>query len=180
MTREERLELLKQIEKDIHVCSLDSTFEEDAKSCALHSVIEELEQEPCDDAISREAVIELTFNEPNYTDALNVLTEIRDKVRVLPSVQPSRTQMVDKSNFDIRQYRADLDSAYECGKASVQPSRKGHWIWNDEIDRYVCDKCGRSSGLRKEMVESGEYQLSNFCPNCGAEMVDPQESEDEE
>lgn len=46
MTREERLELLKQIEKDIHVCSLESTFLEDAKSCAIHSAIEELEQEP--------------------------------------------------------------------------------------------------------------------------------------
>ena len=46
MTREERLDLLKQIEKDIHVCSLESTFLDDAKSCAIHSVIEELEQEP--------------------------------------------------------------------------------------------------------------------------------------
>ena len=46
MTREERLELLKQIEKDIHVCSLESTFLDDAKSCAIHSIIEELEQEP--------------------------------------------------------------------------------------------------------------------------------------
>jgi hypothetical protein len=46
MTREERLELLKQIEKDIHVCSLESTLLDDAKSCAIHSAIEELEQEP--------------------------------------------------------------------------------------------------------------------------------------
>lgn len=46
MTGEERLELLKQIEKDIHVCSLESTFLEEAKSCAIHSAIEELEQEP--------------------------------------------------------------------------------------------------------------------------------------
>ena len=30
-----------------------------------------------------------------------------------------KTQMIDKSNFDERQYRADLDSAYECGRASV-------------------------------------------------------------
>ena len=29
------------------------------------------------------------------------------------------TQMIDKSNFDEKQYRADLDSAYECGKASM-------------------------------------------------------------
>ena len=57
MTREQRLELLKQIEKDIHVCSIESTFLDDAKSCAIHSVIEELEQEPCSDAISRQEVI---------------------------------------------------------------------------------------------------------------------------
>jgi hypothetical protein len=46
MTREERLELLKQIEKDIYVCSIESTLLDDAKSCAIHSAIEELEQEP--------------------------------------------------------------------------------------------------------------------------------------
>lgn len=31
----------------------------------------------------------------------------------------AKTQMVDKSTFDERQYKADLDTAYECGKASV-------------------------------------------------------------
>lgn len=46
MTKAERLKLLKQIEKDIHVCSIDSTFLDDAKSCAIHSAIEELESEP--------------------------------------------------------------------------------------------------------------------------------------
>lgn len=45
MTRAQRLELLKQIEKDIYVPSIESTLLEDAKSCAIHSVIEELEQE---------------------------------------------------------------------------------------------------------------------------------------
>ena len=54
MTRSQRLELLKQIEKDIHVCSLESTLLEDAKSCAIHSAIEELEQEPILDKIRAE------------------------------------------------------------------------------------------------------------------------------
>ena len=63
-----------------------------------------IEQEPCDDAISREAVIELTFNEPNYTDALNVLTEIRDKVKELPSVQPSRKGHWIKSDIPNEEY----------------------------------------------------------------------------
>lgn len=54
MTREQRLELLKQIEKDIYVCSIESTFLDDAKSCAIHSAIEELEQEPILDKIRAE------------------------------------------------------------------------------------------------------------------------------
>lgn len=44
MTKDERLNWLKQIEKDINVCSLDATFEETAKSCAIRSAIEELEE----------------------------------------------------------------------------------------------------------------------------------------
>ena len=43
MTKDERIYRLKQIEKDIYVCSLDATFEEIAKSCAIRSAIEELE-----------------------------------------------------------------------------------------------------------------------------------------
>ena len=62
MTREERLELLKQIEKDIHVCSLESTLLEDAKSCAIHSAIEELEEKPILDKIRAE-VMNLTDGE---------------------------------------------------------------------------------------------------------------------
>ena len=45
MTNEERLKWLKEIEEDIFVCSLESTFAEDAKSCAIHSAIEELEKQ---------------------------------------------------------------------------------------------------------------------------------------
>lgn len=41
------------------------------------------------DCISRQAVLDLTWEEPSYTDALNVLTEIRDKVKALPSVTPT-------------------------------------------------------------------------------------------
>ena len=42
------------------------------------------------DAISRQAVLDVTWEEPSYTDALNVLTEVRDKVKALPSVNPQK------------------------------------------------------------------------------------------
>ena len=43
------------------------------------------------DLISRQEAIDATWFEPSYTDPLNVLTEVRDKIKVLPSVQPERT-----------------------------------------------------------------------------------------
>ena len=65
---------------------------------------------------------------------------------------------------------------------SVQPSRKGHWIKGEEwcetvngFERwgndYTCSECG---------LPLARYTLTDFCPNCGAEMVEPQESEDKE
>ena len=39
------------------------------------------------DLISRQAVEDITWEEPSYSDPLNVLTEVREKVRALPSVE---------------------------------------------------------------------------------------------
>ena len=40
----------------------------------------------CEDAVSRKSVENITWEEPSYTDALNVLTEVREKVKNLPKV----------------------------------------------------------------------------------------------
>lgn len=44
--------------------------------------------------------------------------------------------------------------AYECGKAE---RKRGMWHYCDTM--YYCDSCG-----------SGFYEMSAFCPNCGADM----------
>lgn len=75
MTREEALKVLDTI----------PTIGEQVD--ALEMAIKALEQEPCD-CISRQAVEEITWEEPSYTDALNVLAEVRDKIRQLPPVTP--------------------------------------------------------------------------------------------
>lgn len=38
--------------------------------------------------ISRQAAIDVTWEEPSYTDPLNILTEVRDRIKALPSAQP--------------------------------------------------------------------------------------------
>ena len=41
-----------------------------------------------DDLISRQAAIDETWKYPTYSDPLNVLTEVRDRIKALPSAQP--------------------------------------------------------------------------------------------
>ncbi len=53
-----------------------------------------LDQEPTTkndlgvDCISRKAALDITWHDPSYSDPLNVLTEVRDKIRELPSLTP--------------------------------------------------------------------------------------------
>lgn len=82
---------------------------------AITMAIQALEQQPCEDCISREAVEKVTWEEPSYDDALNVLTEVRDKVRALPSVKPKFTDEEIQKMQELEQ--AQLDKAYELGKA---------------------------------------------------------------
>ena len=46
------------------------------------------------DCISRKAVLDITWQDPSYADPLNVLTEVRDKVRELPSVIPQKPRWI--------------------------------------------------------------------------------------
>lgn len=52
---------------------------------------------------------------------------------------------------------------------SVNPQPKtGHWIFDEILDKhYYCSEC-KSMGV--------DYW--DFCPYCGAKMIEPQESED--
>lgn len=54
------------------------------------------------DLISRKAVENITWEEPSYTDPLNVLTEVREKVRALPSVENKGEWIYDKSIYNWR------------------------------------------------------------------------------
>ena len=50
---------------------------------------ERAETHACD-LISRQSAIDATWFEPSYTDPLNVLTEVRDRLKALPPAQPEK------------------------------------------------------------------------------------------
>ena len=67
-----------------------------------------------------------------------------------------------------REVRPLLDSIHKL--PSVKPQEKtGYREYNDIYDHYLCGNC-------KTVV----MDYDNFCPNCGARMVEPQEIEDRE
>ncbi len=92
----------------------------------------------------------------------------------LPSAQPEKVWIANKT-LSEEQLREAVEKAKESLKNSIivtEPERKrGKWIdRNGNIvapfwERYECSECGARS------------DNSNFCPNCGAKMVEPQESE---
>lgn len=60
----------------------------DKKGNIQHLVVEgSKNNNQCNDTISRQAAIETTWEEPSFTDPINVLTEVRDKLKALPSVR---------------------------------------------------------------------------------------------
>ena len=65
---------------------------------------------------------------------------------------------------------------------SVTPIRpKGRWIDKQHLCGYCSAECSschkRSNGYVHDNGFSLEYKYYDFCPNCGAKMVEPQESE---
>ena len=66
-----------------------------------------------------------------------------------------------------------IEGATVSDKALEQQPKIGHWI---EVTNgrggHECDVCHDYA----PSFQSGNEYLSTFCPNCGARMVEPQES----
>jgi len=75
-----------------------------------------------DDSISRQAAIDATWFEPSYTDPLNVLTEVRDRIEKLPSAQPEIIRCKDCKWWDKSE-----DSPFGYCMAMKHGYMSTHW-----------------------------------------------------
>ena len=126
MTREEAKNIISQMIKDEEGFLSDNTVE------AHKMAIKALEQEPCEDAISRQAVLDLVNADWKYEG-------LEEPINSLPPVNP-------------------------------QKPKTGHWI-PSHIPESILDECSECG------FSCGAFTF-NYCPNCGAKMVEPQESGD--
>ena len=155
---------------------------------------------PCEDAISRQAVSEaisrISLCKCN-TNEIDAVDECLRAVKYLPPVNPQPCEdaisrqtvniLVDELARAISDERCFMSRGRSTATImqdildlpSVNPQPKtGHWInrhiiANKTIDMIVCSECGEEFSYDAETGIS-EYK---YCPNCGAKMVEPQETE---
>lgn len=148
MTREEAARIIKLERDGLKESEKNELLKLKIDPClytAFDVAIQALEQEPCEDAISREAAKDLMRSLPRWC----VRSEDEEYTNV--------GLLYDHVMFGLDNLQ------------SVTP-KTGHWIegkYRDDDIRYndssyKCDKCGRIVDFKE-----------NYCPNCGARMVEP-------
>ena len=134
MTREEAIDIIK--------CLAWHTRPDEED---VERAIKALEQQPCEDYISRAKAIEEADKLCLETDYDN--EQVIEMLNDLPSVTPKE--------------------------------KTGHWV-NAKVGKlfpsndYKCSECGNL--LDFDGINCGRGD-ANYCPNCGARMIEPQESE---
>ena len=125
------------------------------------------------DLIERQSVLNACEQSINILEAV-------DRIMDLPSVeQEPKTEQEDDYfrkivEVAISQLRADRDRLEDELAKREQEPKEGHWK-RISIDKYSehakywyrCDRCGKEN-----------LGNTDWCPNCGAKMVDEQESEE--
>ena len=179
MTREEAIAIIRKeylcvdrdcdIERSCGKCDLMIPSKEPILE-AYKVAIEALAQEPCGDAISRQALLDAIDNERKSLLDMGmkgaehiVVHHARRIIEEMPSVTPAERV---EYGTDGNAYKMSISNGKE-----YETERIGHWIDREvyDADRWKCSKCGRTE----------QYQ-ENYCPHCGAKMVEPQERSDKE
>lgn len=127
------------------------------------------------DTISRQTAIDATWFEPSYTDPLNVLTEVRDRLKALPSAQPEKRTETPARDCISRQAAIRIASGYchpsnianELAKLpSAQPEQR--WIPVSERlpEEFICDD-GYVEPSDYVLVwgDNGNYGVSRYWGN---------------
>ena len=124
---------------------------------SLDMAIEALGQQPCEDCISRQAVLSYISNELGFGDEENgydlerkiAQEEIYNFVKKMPSATPKRK---------TGRWREDAN------KIDAQFGRH----------TYICSECGKYAEYFISGTEVWWDRIKpNFCPNCGCHMVEP-------
>ena len=84
----------------------------------------------------------------------------------MPKIKFNEANRKYYSDDFIKGFEVGVDRQYKADQ------KTGHWIYNPKTDLSNCNNCG----FECMHDELGRIE-TNFCPNCGAMMIEPPESE---
>ena len=170
------------------LANIDRRVCDDELSEALDMAISALEQEPCEDAVSRQAVLDYLDKMPSeLTSDGRIMIRRRTLEEyisdTLSPVTPQQKSRCDKCVMNgsgskycdnCTPYNKGFDEGLEQGFRAIgaEVRQMGKWIIIDDCERFIakCSECGRIEDSR--MINKYPY-----C-HCGAKMVESQGSED--
>ena len=136
----------------------------------IEKAVELLCGEPCEDTINRQAALDLAVK-IELPDSQTFFCISPEDVEALPPVTPKQTEITLESAIDYLNsigWMQEHDRILTESAQSVTPKqRTGHWIECEDEVKCFCSEC----------KEISDYP-TKFCQNCGAIMVEPQESGD--
>ena len=153
MTKEKALEL---INHKLDLACDDALIMSDTEYEVLQICAKALEQEPCEDAISRQAVLSLPRNR-TYTLAgvsKNESIDV-DLIEALPSVTPQ-----PKISHWIMKHRTHNEIKHYTGQDEMGETHTISVLERYEVDEPYCSECGKLAGDTSQ----------NYCCACGAKM----------
>ena len=109
------------------------------------------EQEPCEDAISRQAVLDLCDKRTKY----DIPYEYYEGKKHIRGWDEGRI--------------INFTKLMQLPSVIPQP-KTGHWI--DTGSGQMCSRCGE--------IQYGYDNFRRFCASCGAKMIEPQKRKDKE
>ena len=155
MTREELIEMLNILLNNAKVGCADITalhhVSFDSFKFVIEQTIKALSQEPCEDAISRDAAINIA--------SLHCLT-IDESVKALEQLPPVNPQPSEHFIDGVHAI------GYREGYKDAQKQKSGEWIITPMSNIAYCSECDY---LFKD-VPASMVEHFKHCPNCGTKM----------
>lgn len=103
-------------------------------------------------------------------------SEAQEPCDEVVSRQAALNSLIDNTHLDGYDLAEALDAIENKEKLPSVTQKSGKWIALENRfelgDRVKCSECG-------QVFVVGDDVSRNFCPNCGAKMVEPQESEEQ-
>lgn len=154
-----------------------STQQEVCKFLANYmEVLEKQMQEPCEDCISRQAVLDYAKDTCLDLDKYEDTEIFCDEIKAMPSAKPKYTdEEIDKIQAMEQAY---VDKMVELAvEESKRP--KGKWIFHKPFDdeHKNCNECIECNQCHTWLGYDC-YAKTSYCPNCGAEMSGGGEDEE--